>query len=108
MYSRFESQNNSACALSVTESAALSQPWTWFITFDLPNSVEAEVEPLQVDQSVEPRDPLNEVVVQEEPLEREQRLQVLHLQDEPELEAQRRRRLQEKVPARRAVISLRL
>ena len=30
-------------------------------------------------QLVQTRDPLDEVVVQEEPLEREQRLQVLHL-----------------------------
>ena len=32
-------------------------------------------------QLVQTRDPLDEVVVQEEPLEREQRLQVLHLQE---------------------------
>ena len=32
-----------------------------------------------MDELVQPRDPLDEVVVEEEPLEREQRLQVLHL-----------------------------
>ena len=78
------------------------------LAFDLPDPVEAEVEPLEVDEAVEAGDPLDEVVVEEQPPEGEQRPQVLHLQDQPELEAQRRRRLELKLPARRGVLPLAL
>ena len=78
------------------------------LAFDLPDPVEAEVEPLEVDEAVEARDPLDEVVVEEQPPEGEQRPQVFHLQDQPELETQRRRRLELKLPARRGVLPLAL
>ena len=61
-----------------------------------------------MDEAVEARDPLDEVVVQEQPPKGEQRPQVLHLQDQPELEAQRRRRLELKLPARGGVLPLAL
>ena len=59
-----------------------------------------------MDEAVEARDPLDEVVVEEQPPEGEQCPQVLHLQDQPELEAQRRRSLELKLPARRGLLPL--